>query len=972
MSEENNSTVSQDSIKVETKWQQFWDDNKTFQPQVTEQSKQKPKFFATVPYPYANSALHIGHGRTFTTADIFVRYQRLLGKHVLYPMGFHISGTPVLAVADGIKKKDPKQLKLTRDAIAEYVKDEAEQNELLESFKDPMKIADFFSSKIEETFNSIGLSIDWTRQFTTGDESYKQFIRWQYKKLKEAGVLVQGKYPILYSPADNNAVGEDDIKDGDTDKVSVQEMKYIKFQLTGTSGNPEFLVAATLRPDSLFGATNLYVKPDMDLVKLEVNEGNGNTAMWIVAKAAQTKIENQFENVKVISEHTGQDFIAEDAKVIVPILNTEVPIYPMEYPDEDHGTGIVYSSPADSPHDYIYLFELKFPGKSLREFNEDPLNLTPITQTFDKKKNEITYKSNIPAFDKLHKFKIFNVEGNENKLEQAKEELYKEAHYGAIMINSGEFDNTPLKNNVGANKVKEKLEELKLGGTFYETSRRATTRSGDTVIVANLQGQWFLDYSADKVKNKARALLDTMEYVPQNLKQTQLGYLNWVQKRPCARRRGIGTPLPDDPEWIIEPLSDSTIYQMYYFLANYVETKQLAEQDITEDLLDYVFLNKDVDSASLPACAEQLKADVEYWNCCDFRYTTPPHMSNHLSFLIYHYALILPQKFHPKNITVGGLLIKDGQKISKSKGNGIPLIKVKELYGADVYRLYVAVAASFDSEMDFREDEIQMLNKRFSRWKELIGEAIKLKPKQESELSDINKWLISKFYSRAKQYQEHMENYKFREAYIAILYEFLNDINYHERRTSTDETITVLANIAQDYLRIMTPVTPHICEEFNARGKHKDTPISLQEIHIDETKINEAVEDIEEITQSILTQVPNIAQRKGESFTKIILTQATDTKFKLFDELTELLSKTREFKTIMQTLNEKFPEEKKFIQRFVPKTLSDGLQAYLPKDLEKGYLESVKPFLEKEFCKTIELADNATNAMPGKPSILLE
>ena len=91
--------------------------------------------------------------------------------------------------------------------------------------------------------------------------------------------------------------------------------------------------------------------------------------------------------------------------------------------------------------------------------------------------------------------------------------------------------------------------------------------------------------------------------------------------------------------------------------------------------------------------------------------------------LIYHYGLIFDKKYHPKNITVGGLLIKDGHKISKSKGNGIPLSRIKDIYGADLYRLYIATAASFDVEMDFRDDEIYNLEKRFNRFKELMFKA---------------------------------------------------------------------------------------------------------------------------------------------------------------------------------------------------------------------------------------------------------
>ena len=207
---------------IELKWQKIWQEKEIFKPKV---DNTKEKFFITVAYPYANSAMHIGHGRTFTMADILARYNRALGKNVLYPMAFHISGTPVLAVADAIAKGDKKQIEMTRDAISDYISDKGAQDELIESFCNPYKIADFFSSKIEETFNTIGLGIDWSRQFSTGNDIYKKFIEWQYKKLYELGILVRGKYPILYSVLDENAVGEDDIKDADIDVSKLYESK---------------------------------------------------------------------------------------------------------------------------------------------------------------------------------------------------------------------------------------------------------------------------------------------------------------------------------------------------------------------------------------------------------------------------------------------------------------------------------------------------------------------------------------------------------------------------------------------------------------------------------------------------------------------------------------------------------------------------------------------------------------------------
>lgn len=967
--------VDKNQVKIEDKWQQLWSQKKVFEPKI---DKSKSKYFGTVAYPYANSVAHIGHGRAYTIADVYLRYQRLLGKIVLQPLGFHISGTPVLAVADGVKNNNPKTLKQVRDAVSDYVYDKKRQDELIKTFCDPKNIADFFSHTWEGSLNSIGISIDWSRQFSTGEAIYNKFIEWQYSKLKEKGLLKQGKYPILYSAFYENAVGEDDIDDGDIDKVSISYMVGIKFKIVGTD---EYILCATLRPDALFGATNLWVKPDMNLVKLKVNN-----EIWIVSKKAQVKVEHQFENVEWIADLKGEELL--DKKVIAPLIDKEIPIYKSEFSKEDHGTGIVYSSPADSPHDYIDLFETLYPNKSLSEFiDKEPLRLNPITETFDKKGKKINYKFDIPAYDVLIKNKIYNSKNNEDKLEEIKQSLYKEAHFGAKMINAGEFDNLPLKNNIGADRVKEKLFEKQLGVNFYETSRRAKTRGGDDVIVANIQGQWFLDYSNRDVKNKALDLLNSADFYPINLKETQRGYIEWANLRPCARKRGLGTQIPYDRDWIIEPLSDSTIYQVLYMISHLIRKYDINPEELTFEFFDYIYLNKgtfnDVikNNCINTDFVKLAKEEVDYWNNVDLRYVGMPHMSNHLNFLIYHYSLIFPRVKWPKMIVTGSLMMRDGKKISKSKGNGTPLFRIKNIYGADLYRLYIITNSNYDVEMDFKEEEILQLEKKFEKFKLLIKDSVSSLDKSYDDFSTTNKWLISKFYSRVKEYFSFFNDFRIREAFIVILYEFLNDISYHERRTSLDETLEVIKFISQDYVQLMTPVVPHICEELNEKIGKNNEFVSLQSFNTNPDKyINIEAEKKEGVVEEIVTNILRMKNSKNISkISNIKIVIADDLRYELFDLINNELEKTRDFKTIFNAIlkTNKFEKEMKFIQKFLPKTLKTGLTTYIGKEEELKLIDEVKVYLENKFNAKVEIVnakdfENNINAIPSKPSIFIE
>jgi len=88
--------------ELHKKWQTKWDEAKLFQPKVSDGDK----FYLTAAYPYPNSPQHVGHARTYTTTDIYARYQRLLGKNTLFPMSFHVTGTPIFAMAKRLEEKD--------------------------------------------------------------------------------------------------------------------------------------------------------------------------------------------------------------------------------------------------------------------------------------------------------------------------------------------------------------------------------------------------------------------------------------------------------------------------------------------------------------------------------------------------------------------------------------------------------------------------------------------------------------------------------------------------------------------------------------------------------------------------------------------------------------------------------------------------------------------------------------------------
>ena len=174
---------------LERKWQNIWQKRGIFEPKVDTSMK---KFFFTVPYPYTSGTLHVGHGRTYTLGDITARFMRMQGFNVLWPLAFHITGTPILAVSKRIENGEKSVIKEHENYVSLH--DPQKAKEIVKSFVDPNNVAKYYSSVISKDMIELGCSIDWRRDFTTGDKIYNQFIKWQYHHLNKLGYLKKGEH----------------------------------------------------------------------------------------------------------------------------------------------------------------------------------------------------------------------------------------------------------------------------------------------------------------------------------------------------------------------------------------------------------------------------------------------------------------------------------------------------------------------------------------------------------------------------------------------------------------------------------------------------------------------------------------------------------------------------------------------------------------------------------------------------------
>ncbi|MEJ2250203.1 MAG: leucine--tRNA ligase, partial [Candidatus Lokiarchaeota archaeon] len=728
----------------------------------------KEKKFITIPYPYASGTSHIGHGRSYVNGDICARFYRAQGFNVLFPMAFHITGTPVLAISSAIQRGETKTIKRMEQYVSIHTKNQKEVQEIVKSFNNPSNIVKYFSETIKKDFRSIGLSIDWRRDFTTGDKTYNKFIEWQFNHLYEKGYIDKGKYPILFCPNCANAVGEDDIQGGDELNLDIKEFCCIKFSFLDG-----FLVASTLRPETLFGVTNIWINPNDVYIKSIVDN-----EIWYISKKSVELLHNQARKVEIQEEFQGKKLIG---KSVNNIFDTrKILILPGYFVDVSIATGVVYSVPAHAPYDYIALEDLKKDRKEIDYYN---LDFDEIQGIKPLKVIELKGLKELPAQKFCKKYNV-KTQLDIEKLEQATSEIYKLEFYNGILNENCE-DLVGLNVPDAVKKIKDVLLEKKvMDRVYYHVSKDLKCRCGEKVMVSILEDQYFLNYNSGKWKEKAFKCLNQMEIIPKKYRLNFEKTFDWLNKRPCARRRGLGTKLPFDKEWIIESLSDSTIYMCFYTINHKIKNYNIKPEQLIPELFDFIFLNKgsikfiSAKTGISKKILHDLQNEFNYWYPVDHRHTAIMHISNHLSFFIFHHAGIFPEKSWPKRISLIEPVIIEGEKMGKSKGNIMSLAEIQRKYSSDLFRFFISHAADLGVKLNWREKRISSTKKHLNNFYQFIQEIIESHERLPFRFDDISckysKAILSKILETFKRSEQALSRLNLRNYLQIGFYDIFN------------------------------------------------------------------------------------------------------------------------------------------------------------------------------------------------------
>jgi len=946
-----------DFKKIEAKWQKRWEREKIFEANVSK----KNKFFITFPYPYLNGSAHIGHSYSFFRCEAYARFKRMQGFNVLFPQGFHASGEAFLGSIERLKSGDELQIS-TFKSFGASDKD-------LEKFKnDPIYAAKFWMKKFIEDFKKSGASIDWRRSFVTAiTPTYNRFIEWQYNTLRKKGYVVQGTHPVIWCPKCKSPTGDHDRLEGEGESP----VEYVILKFYFKLGKEKLILpAATLRPETIYGVTNMWINPNVEYVIAKVEYDN-ECEKWIVSKECAEKLKDQLYKVKILGTIKGSEILGK--KCTDPISNKEIPILPASFVKTENATGIVMSVPSHAPYDWIGIKEL-IDKNELEKYGISSKDLEPISiiQTPEFSEN--------PAVDICEKMGIKSSKDIE-KLEKATSIVYKkEFHLGKLKENCGEYS------GLNVSDCKEKLaEDFKRIGiaTSMWDCNKVVCKCTTQCHVKILEDQWFLKYSDEQWKNLAKKCLSKMKIYPENARSNFLNTIDWLNDKACARKTGLGTQLPWDKDWIIETLSDSTIYMAYYTISRIINEKKISAKKLTDEVFDYVFLGKgqlkDISKKSgLPEkIIESMRKEFEYFYPLDFRGSGKDLIQNHLTFFIFHHVAIFPEKYWPKAIGVNGWINVEGEKMSKSKGNIIPLRQLINDYGADLTRINIIGSSEGLVDADWRAENIKSYRTRIQL---LFDLAKKMKNMKTKKSKNVDMYLISRLQEIIEKTTENYEKTKFRSGLYYAFFEALNELKWYIERVggiknANKKTIKYfLENVA----KLLAPIIPHFCEELWHMLGNKNF-VSVEKWPEPNKKlIDKQAEASENLIRKIISDVDHIKKIVKTEPKKIKLFIAESWKFEVYKKVMENRNKN-----INDITREIMSEGKygkatvAYIQSLYKKMKT--LEEPVSRKKQFEILNEAKLFLEKQIGCPVKIEDaeksdeqKARQSTPEKPGILLE
>lgn len=343
---------------IESKWQKYWDEHKTFE---ASNDFSKKKFYGLVEFPYPSGhGMHVGHIKAYSGLEVVSRKRRMQGYNVLFPIGFDAYGLPT-------------------------------ENTAIKTGVHPRKVTDDNIKKFTGQLKRVGFSFDWSRVIDTTDENYYKWTQWIFLKMFENGLVFRDKTLVNYCPSCKVVLSNEDSQGGHCDVChseivqktkevwylriteyadkllqGLEEVDYlpnIKLQQQNWIGKStgafvnfkikeqdEQLRIYTTRPDTLYGVTFMVIAPEHPIIQ-KYRNSIANIADLDAYKTECAK-KSEFERTQLVKDKTGVKI--DGLTAINPITGKEIPIYISDYVMMGYGTGAIMAVPAHDTRDYDF------------------------------------------------------------------------------------------------------------------------------------------------------------------------------------------------------------------------------------------------------------------------------------------------------------------------------------------------------------------------------------------------------------------------------------------------------------------------------------------------------------------------------------------------------------------------------------------------------------------------------------------
>ena len=708
--------------KLEEKWQKYWEDNKVFHAEI---DKKKDKYYYLVEFPYPSGAgLHVGHVRSYTALDALARKKRMQGFNVLFPMGWDAFGAPA-----------------EQYAIKNHIHPSVAVKENIKVFK--------------RQIQSLGISFDWEREFSTTDPEYYKWTQWQFLQFFKKGMAYKAKKNINWCPNCKTGLSNEDSSGGvcercghqveqrekeqwvlrmsdyaedlitgldDTDFQEKTKIAQINWIGKSTGAEVDFklkqvdekLTVYTTRPDTLFGVTFMVVAPEHPYIDLY--GGLIKNMNEVIDYREKTNKKSEFERTQLVKDKTGVKL--DGLSAINPVNGKEIPIYISDYVMMNYGTGAIMAVPAHDDRDYEFA----------KKFGIDIIEVI--------KGGDITKKA-------------YTEDGE--------------------MVNSdflNGFDNK--KDSI--NKMIEYLEEKGIGHkkTNYKLQDWIFTRQrfwGEPIPLVYCEDCGWVPVDE---KDLPVLLPNVAEYEPTDDGESPLARISEFVNTTCPK---CGKPAKREtdtmPNW-----AGSSWYWLRYMDPH--NDKEFVSQEA-----------------------------LKYWGKVDWYNGGMEHATRHLLYarfwnqFLYNEGLVPNKEPFKVRASHGMILGEGGVKMSKSLGNVINPDDIVRDYGADTLRVYEMFIGDYEKEATWSEQGV-VGAKRFIDKIVRLGEKVKDGKNYSKEIEkDIHKTV--------KKVTEDMDSLKFNTAISALMI-LSNTMEKMDSITKADY---------RTFLHLLNPIAPHITEELN-------------------------------------------------------------------------------------------------------------------------------------------------------------